>query len=71
MQMLVNVSAYEGGKRFDDIAPADISDLLGSPQTFVWVGLSEPAAELLALPGSQRLQRMHRNHERNSVVQLR
>ncbi|MEO8938893.1 MAG: magnesium and cobalt transport protein CorA [Burkholderiaceae bacterium] len=48
MQMIVNVSAYEGGKRFGDIALDDISDLLGRPQTFVWVGLYEPDDALLA-----------------------
>ena len=40
--MIVNVSAYEGGKRLGDIAIDDISDVLARPQTFVWVGLYEP-----------------------------
>jgi magnesium transporter len=46
--MLVNVSAYENGKRIGDISVDEISDVLQRPGTFVWVGLYEPDAGLLA-----------------------
>jgi magnesium transporter len=47
--MIVNVSAYEGGKRVaGDITIDQISDVLARPNTFVWVGLYEPNDELLA-----------------------
>ena len=46
--MIVNVSAYEGGKRIGDIGIDEISDVLARPQTFVWVGLYEPDDALLA-----------------------
>jgi magnesium transporter len=46
--MIVNVSAYEGGKRLGDIGIDEISDVLAKPNTFVWVGLYEPNDELLA-----------------------
>ena len=45
--MIVNVAAYEGGKRLGDITIDEISDVLGRPSTFVWVGLYEPTDELL------------------------
>jgi magnesium transporter len=46
--MIVNVSAYESGKRIGDITIDGISDVLARPNTFVWVGLYEPDDELLA-----------------------
>ena len=47
--MIVNVSAYEGGKRLaGDIALDEISEVLSRPQTFVWVGLYEPDEDLLS-----------------------
>lgn len=46
--MIVNVSAYEGGKRIGDIGLDEISDVLQRPHTFVWVGLYEPDDALLA-----------------------
>jgi magnesium transporter len=46
--MIVNVSAYEGGKRLGDITIDEISDVLARPNTFVWVGLYEPSDDLLA-----------------------
>ena len=46
--MIVNVSAYENGKRLPDIDIDRISDLLVKPDTFVWVGLYEPDDALLA-----------------------
>jgi magnesium transporter len=45
--MLVNVSAYENGKRLGDLTVDEISDVLERPGTFVWVGLYEPDATLL------------------------
>lgn len=47
--MIVNVSAYEAGKRLPGEMTIDqISDVLARPQTFVWVGLYEPDEKLLA-----------------------
>ncbi len=46
--MIVNISAYEGGKRIGDIGLDAISDILQRPHTFVWVGLYEPDDALLA-----------------------
>ncbi len=46
--MIVNISAYENGKRIGDIAIDEISDVIARPQTFVWVGLYEPDEALLA-----------------------
>ena len=48
MQMIVNISAYEAGKRLGDITIDEISDVLSRPQTFVWVGLYEPDEATLA-----------------------
>jgi magnesium transporter len=45
---VVNVSAYQGGKRLGDIAIDEISEVLARPQTFVWVGLYEPDEALLS-----------------------
>jgi magnesium transporter len=46
--MIVNVSAYENGKRIGDISIDEISEVLVRPQTFVWVGLYEPDDGLLS-----------------------
>ena len=46
--MIVNISAYEDGKRLGDITIDEISDVLQRPHTFVWVGLYEPDDDLLA-----------------------
>jgi magnesium transporter len=46
--MIVNVAAYESGKRLADITIDAISEVLGRPSTFVWIGLYEPTDELLA-----------------------
>jgi magnesium transporter len=45
---IVNVSAYEGGKRIGDITVDEISDVIVRPDTFVWVGLYEPDDDELA-----------------------
>ena len=45
---IVNVSAYEGGKRIGDITVDEISDVIERPDTFVWVGLYEPDDDELA-----------------------
>src|SRR5262245_22266777 len=39
--------AYADGRRVGDVAIADISDVLKKPDVFVWVGLLDPAPELL------------------------
>ncbi len=46
--MIVNVSAYEGGKTIGNIDIDAISDVLQKPHTFVWVGLYEPDDALLS-----------------------
>ena len=47
VKMIVNISAYENGRRVGDIAIDEISDVLARPHTFVWVGLYEPDEALL------------------------
>ncbi len=48
-RQVVNVSAYEGGRRIDgEISLDAISEVLARPGTFVWVGLYEPDDALLA-----------------------
>jgi magnesium transporter len=46
--MLVNCAVYEGGKRVADIAPADISEYLKRPDSFVWVAIKDPTPEELS-----------------------
>lgn len=46
--MFVNCAAYRHGQRIGDIAVEEISEVLAKPDTFVWLGLSEPGAEELA-----------------------
>ena len=48
MKGLINSVAYADGLRVGDVAIADISDVLREPGRFVWVGLHEPEAEMLA-----------------------
>ena len=45
--MIVNVSAYENGRRLGDIGLDEISEVLARPKTFVWVGLYEPDEAVL------------------------
>jgi magnesium transporter len=46
--MVVNCIAYrKDGSRIGDITLDEISDVLATPDTFVWVGLHEPDEELL------------------------
>ena len=40
-------AAYAAGRRIGDVALDDISDVLGRPDTFVWIGLYEPNEPLL------------------------
>ena len=46
--MLVNCAVYEDGKRVADISPADISEYLKRPTSFVWVAIKDPEAQELA-----------------------
>jgi magnesium transporter len=46
--MVVNCAAYTDGRRVADIPVADIREVLRLPDRFVWVGLHEPSATLLA-----------------------
>ena len=48
MKGLINSVAYADGRRIGEVAIADISDVLREPGRFVWVGLHEPEAEMLA-----------------------
>jgi len=48
MKGLVNSVAYADGLRVGDVAIPDISEVLKEPGRFVWVGLHEPDAEMLA-----------------------
>ncbi|RPI53408.1 MAG: magnesium/cobalt transporter CorA [Acidobacteria bacterium] len=40
-------AAYADGRRIGDVALDDISDVIGRPDTFVWIGLYEPNEPLL------------------------
>jgi magnesium transporter len=48
MSGVVNSVAYAGGLRLGEVAISDISEVLKIPGRFVWIGLHEPDAELLA-----------------------
>jgi magnesium transporter len=48
MKGVVNSAAYAGGLRVGEVAIQDISEVLRQPDRFVWIGLHEPDAELLA-----------------------
>jgi magnesium transporter len=45
---VVNCAAYYGGRRVSNVDINTISEVLNQPDTFVWVGLHEPSAEMLA-----------------------
>src|SRR5512147_409161 len=47
--MVVNCAAYDReGRRLPDITLDQISDVLATPDTFVWVGVHEPDEALLS-----------------------
>ena len=46
--MIVNVGAYEAGRRLSGITVDEISEVLARPQTFVWIGLFEPDEAMLS-----------------------
>ena len=48
MKGLINSVAYADGLRVGEVAIPDISEVLREPGRFVWVGLHEPEAEMLA-----------------------
>jgi magnesium transporter len=48
MKGVVNSASYAGGLRVGEVAIQDISEVLKQPDRFVWIGLHEPDAELLA-----------------------
>jgi magnesium transporter len=48
MKGVVNSASYAGGLRVGEVAIPDISEVLKQPDRFVWIGLHEPDAELLA-----------------------
>jgi magnesium transporter len=45
--MVVNSVAYVGGRRVADVPIEDISEVVKTPDQFIWVGLHEPDARLL------------------------
>jgi magnesium transporter len=45
--MIVNSVAYRNGKKAADIRLEDISEVLKEPDAFVWLGLHEPAIDML------------------------
>jgi magnesium transporter len=70
MEGVVACVVYAGGRRVRDIKLEDISDVLGQPGQFVWIGLYEPSEEVLR--GVQRefglhdlaIEDAHRAHQR-------
>src|SRR5690349_12099883 len=48
MSAIINCAAYAEGRRIQTIEIEDISEVLKQPDVFVWIGLHEPDAELLA-----------------------
>jgi magnesium transporter len=44
---IVNCAAYAGGRRVADVRIEDISEVLKEPDRFLWIGLHEPAEDLL------------------------
>ncbi len=48
MRGVVNSIAYAGGLRLGEVPIPDISEVLEQPGRFVWIGLHEPDAEVLA-----------------------
>lgn len=51
--MLINCVAYQHGAKLADIDVDSISDYIARPDCFVWVALSDPAPEELALMQSE------------------
>ncbi len=48
--MYIRCAAYRNGQRIGDVSVENISELLAEPDTFLWVGLTEPDPnELLQL----------------------
>ena len=48
MGSVINCAAYANGSRIANVKITDISKLLRQPDKFVWIGLHEPDASLLA-----------------------
>ncbi len=48
MEAVVKCAAYAGGRRVADVAIDDISETLKQTDQFVWIGLHEPTAGMLA-----------------------
>ena len=47
MSGIVNCASYAGGRRVADVQIEEISDALKQPDRFLWIGLHEPAEDLL------------------------
>lgn len=47
MTMIINSVAYQKGERLGEITIDDISEVIGRPETFVWLGLYEPDDAML------------------------
>ena len=70
MSAIINCAAYQEGRRVKTIEIADISEALKIPGVFVWIGLHEPDAGLLAQVQQEfclhdlAIEDAHRAHQR-------
>src|SRR4030095_9475261 len=48
MEAVVKCAAYAEGRRVSEVAIDDVSDTLKQTDRFVWIGLHEPSANMLA-----------------------
>ncbi len=58
MKEIINCAAYTNGKRIADIELNKVHEVLKEPNRFVWIGLHEPAEEIL-----QRVQQEFNLHD--------
>lgn len=58
MKEIINCAAYTNGKRIADIELNKVHEVLNEPNRFVWIGLHEPAEEIL-----QRVQQEFNLHD--------
>lgn|SRR5690606_26246751 len=73
MSTIVNSVAYRHGKRLGTIPLADISEVVVDPQTFVWLGLHEVDADVLAKVQEEfslhdlAIEDAHKAHQRSKL----
>ncbi len=58
MKEIINCAAYSNGKRIADVELNKVHEVLKEPDQFVWIGLHEPAEEVL-----QRVQQEFNLHD--------